>query len=203
MRPFTRLMAVAVPIELPDVDTDHIVPARFVREPKSTGYGRFLFHDLRFDGEGRERPEFVLNRPEYRRAQILVGAENFGGGSSPEMAVRALAESGFRCVIAPSFGDVFFEHCARHGVLAVLLSARTCGGLRRQLQEGPGGTMTVDLEEQSVAAANGSLHRFTIDALRKQALLTGQSENLPSVSYEKEVAAFEAHRAHEPPGQSA
>jgi 3-isopropylmalate/(R)-2-methylmalate dehydratase small subunit len=198
-QPFTRLTAVAAPMDLPNVDTDRIIPARFLRKPRSAGYGRFLFHDVRFDAEGREQPEFVLNRPAYRRAQILVAAENFGCGSSREMAVWALAGWGFRCVIAPSFGDIFFENCAKNGVLAVVLPAQTCEALRRQLHEGPGGTMTVDLEEQSVAAANGTLHRFTIDAFRKQALLTGQDEIALTLTYEKEIAAFEARRADQAP----
>jgi 3-isopropylmalate/(R)-2-methylmalate dehydratase small subunit len=199
MPPFTRLTAVAAPMDLPNVDTDRIIPARFLRKPRSAGYGQFLFHDVRFDGEGREQPDFVLNRPAYRRAQILVAAENFGCGSSREMAVWALAGWGFRCVVAPSFGDIFFENCAKNGVLAVVLPAQTCAALRRQLHEGPGGTMTVDLEEQSVAAANGTLHRFTIDAFRKQALLTGQDEIALTLTYEKEIAAFEARRADQAP----
>ncbi len=199
MQPFTRLTAVAAPMDLPNVDTDRIIPARFLRKPKSAGYGQFLFHDVRFDAEARERPEFVLNRPAYRRAQILVAAENFGCGSSREMAVWALAGWGLRCVIAPSFGDIFFENCAKNGVLAVILPAETCAALRRQLHEGPGGTMTVDLEGQSVAAANGTLHRFTIDPFRKQALLTGQDEIALTLGYDKEIAAFEARRADEAP----
>ncbi len=199
LQPFTRLTAVAVPMDLPNVDTDRIIPARFLRKPRSAGFGQFLFHDVRFDAAGRERGEFVLNQPAYRRAQILVAAENFGCGSSREMAVWALAGWGFRCVIAPSFGDIFFENCAKNGVLAVVLAAETCAALRRQLHEGPGGTMTVDLEEQSVAAANGTLHRFTIDAFRKQALLTGQDEIALTLGYEKEIAAFEARRADEAP----
>jgi 3-isopropylmalate/(R)-2-methylmalate dehydratase small subunit len=199
LQPFTRLTAVAAPMDLPNVDTDRIIPARFLRKPRSAGYGPFLFHDVRFDAEGREQPGFALNRPEYKRAQILVAADNFGCGSSREGAVWALADSGFRCVIAPSFGDIFFENCAKNGVLAIVLPAVTCAALRRQLHEGPGGTMTVDLEEQSVAAANGTLHRFTIDAFRKQALLTGQDEIALTLGYEKEIAAFEARRGNDPP----
>ena len=199
MRPFTRLTAVAAPLDVPNVDTDRIVPARFLRKPKSAGHGQFLFHDVRFDAEGRERPDFVLNQPPYRRAQILVAADNFGCGSSREMAVWALAGWGFRCVIAPGFGDNFFDNCARNGVLAIVLDGPTCAALRRQLHQGPGGTMTVDLEEQSVAAANGTLHRFTIDAVQKQALLTGQDEIALTPGSDKEIAAFEARGAGEAP----
>ena len=199
MQPFTRLTAVAVPMDLPNVDTDRIIPARFLRKPQGAGYGSFLFYDVRFDADGREREEFVLNRPAYRRAQILVAADNFGCGSSREGAVWALAGWGFRCIIAPSFGDIFFENCAKNGVLAVVLAADTCAALRRQLHEGPGGTMTVDLEEQSVAAANGTLHRFTIDAFRKQALLTGQDEIALTLGYDEQIATFEARRAAEAP----
>ncbi len=199
MRPFTRLTAVAAPLDLPNVDTDRIIPARFLRKPKSAGYGQFLFHDVRYDTEGRERPDFVLNQPPYRLAQILVAAENFGSGSPREMAVWALAGSGFRCLIAPSFGDIFVEHCARNGVLAVVLAEPTCAALRRQLHQGPGGTMTVDLEEQSVTAANGTLHRFIIDAVRKQALLTRRDEIGLTPGDDEEIAAVEARGAGEAP----
>jgi 3-isopropylmalate/(R)-2-methylmalate dehydratase small subunit len=199
MEPFTRLTGVAAPMDLPNVDTDRIIPARFLRKPKQAGYAQFLFHDVRFDAEGRERPEFVLNEPAYRGAQILVAADNFGCGSSREMAVWALAAYGFRCVIAPRFGDIFFENCAKNGVLAVVLPAETCAGVRRQLYEGPGGTMTIDLEEQSVTAPNGVSHPFAIDAFRKHALLTGQDEIALTLGHDKEITAFEARRAGEVP----
>ena len=134
MQPFTQLRAVAAPIDLPNVDTDRIIPARFLRKPRDTpGYADFLFHDVRYDGE-RERPEFVLNQPAFRAAKILVAAENFGCGSSREAAVWALDAAGIRAVIAPSLGDIFHQNCFKVGVLPVILSAETGASLRRQLQ---------------------------------------------------------------------
>jgi len=121
MRAFTRLAAVAAPIDLPNVDTDRIIPARFLRKPKNPEYGRFLFHDVRFNADGSEKPDFVLNRPAYRSAQVVVAAENFGCGSSREMAVWALEAFGIRAVIAPSLGDIFHQNCFKNGLLPVIL----------------------------------------------------------------------------------
>ncbi len=128
MRAFTRLTAVAAPIDLPNVDTDRIIPARFLRKPRSADYARFLFHDVRFEADGSEKPEFVLNQPAYRSAQAVVAAENFGCGSSREMAVWALDAFGIRAVIAPSLGDIFHQNCFKNGLLPVILPA----GLREQ-----------------------------------------------------------------------
>ena len=125
MQPFTRLEAVAAPIDLPNVDTDRVIPARFLRKPQgSPGYERYLFHDVRFDAGGAERAEFVLNQPGFREARIVVAAENFGCGSSREAAVWALAAYGVRAVIAASLGDIFHQNCGKNGVLAVIPAAR-------------------------------------------------------------------------------
>jgi 3-isopropylmalate/(R)-2-methylmalate dehydratase small subunit len=193
MRPFTRLAAVAAPIDLPNVDTDRIIPARFLRKPRgSEGYARFLFHDVRFDAAGAERPEFVLNRAPYRAAQILVAAENFGCGSSREAAVWALDANGIRCVIAPSLGDIFRENCVKNGLLPVLLPAPAAAALRRLLHERPGAALDVDLEAQTVTAPDGAVHRFEIDPFRKQMLLTGQDEIALTLGHEAAIRDFEA-----------
>ncbi len=155
MEPFGRLEAVAVPIDLPNVDTDRIIPARFLRHAPGPGYERYLFHDVRFDDEGRERPDFVLNQAPYRGARIVVAAENFACGSSREAAVWALAANGFRACVAPSFGDIFSENCAKNGVLAVVLAADVCAELRRQLRERPGATLVVDLPAQTITGPDG------------------------------------------------
>ena len=199
-QPFTRLSAPAVPIDLPNVDTDRVIPARFLRKPQgSAGYERYLFHDVRFDAAGAERPEFVLNQPGFREAKILVAAENFGCGSSREAAVWALAAYGIRAVIAPSLGDIFHQNCGKNGVLAVILPAAIAADLRRQLHSRPGVALTVDLDAQAVTAPDGALHRFDIDPFRKQMLLSGQDDIGLTLGYESQIAAYETgHRASPP-----
>jgi len=200
MQPFTRLTAVAAPIDLPNVDTDRVIPARFLRKPQgSAGYDRFLFHDVRFDAAGAERPEFVLNQPATREAKILITAENFGCGSSREAAVWALLAYGIRAVIAPSLGDIFHQNCLKNGVLPVILPAATAAALRQQLHARPGATLTVDLEAQAVTAPDGAVHRFEIDAFSKQKLLAGQDDIALTLGYESQLREFEArHRAEMP-----
>src|SRR5262245_39716815 len=150
MQPFIRLTAVAAPLDLPNVDTDRVIPARFPRNPRGKGYGQFCFHDLRVRPDGSEDPEFVLNRPAYREARILVAAENFGCGSSREGAVWALEGRGIRSVVAPSFGDIFHENCLRNGLLPVRLPAAVAADLRQALHSTPGATLTIDLPTQTV-----------------------------------------------------
>jgi 3-isopropylmalate/(R)-2-methylmalate dehydratase small subunit len=199
MEPFVRLTAVAAPMELPNIDTDRIIPARFLRRPREAGYGPLLFHDVRFAADGSERPDFVLNRPAYRDARILVTAENFGCGSSREMAVWALMDYGIRAVIGPSFGDIFFENCFKNGVLSVVLPPGAAAGLRRVLAERPGAILTVDLEPQTITAPDGSSLRFEVDAFRKHGLLTGQDELALTREHLPAIEAFEARRRGEMP----
>jgi len=204
MEPFTRLTGAAAPIDLPNVDTDRVIPARFLRKPQgSPGYERFLFHDVRFDADGAERPEFVLNQPGFRGARIVVAAENFGCGSSREAAVWALAAYGVRAVIAPSLGDIFHQNCGKNGVLAVILPGEIVAGLRRQLHARPGATLSVDLEAQTVTAPDGAVHHFEIDPFRKQMLLSGQDDIGLTLGYEAQIAAFEASHRAAPPWLSA
>ncbi|MGH7310044.1 MAG: 3-isopropylmalate dehydratase small subunit [Candidatus Rokuibacteriota bacterium] len=191
MEAFTRLTAVAVPLDLPNVDTDRIVPARFLRKPRGPEYARFLFHDLRFGPDGSERAEFVLNQPAYRSAGILVAATNFGCGSSREMAVWVLHAYGIRAVIAPSLGDIFHQNCFKNGVLPVLLPEGAVAELRRQLHERPGASLTVDLPEQTVTTAMGLATRFEIDGFRKQLLLLGRDEIDLTLGYEARIGEFE------------
>ncbi len=196
MEPFTTLTGVAAPIDLPNVDTDRIIPARFLRKPRDTpGYDRFLFHDVRFNPDGTEKPEFVLNQTAYRNATILVTAVNFGCGSSREMAPWVLLAYGVRSVISPSVGDIFRENCFKNGLLPVILPADVTDTMRRQLHERPGATMTVDLESQTVTAPDGTTHPFSIDPFRKQCLLTGQDEIALTLGQEPAIAAFERRHA--------
>ena len=199
MEAFTALTAVAAPIDLPNVDTDRIIPARFLRKSPGPGYEQYLFHDVRFDEDGRERAEFVLNQPAYRAARILVTAPNFGCGSSREAAVWALRAYGIRCLLGPSFGDIFFENCAKNGTLAVLLPADTAADLRRQLRDAPGATLSVDLGAQTVTTPAGARLTFDVDPFKKQSLLAGQDEIAFTLSHEGAIAAFEARRRVESP----
>jgi 3-isopropylmalate/(R)-2-methylmalate dehydratase small subunit len=199
MEPFTRLSAVAAPMDLPNIDTDRVIPARFLRRPREAGFGPLLFHDVRFDADGAPRADFVLNRPAYRDARILVTAENFGCGSSREMAVWALMDYGIRVVIGPSFGDIFFENCFKNGALAVVLPADVAAALRQGLAERPGATLAVDLETQTITGPAGEGIHFEIDAFRKHGLLTGQDEVEMTLGRLPAIEAFEARRRGEMP----
>jgi len=197
MQPFTTLTAAAVPMDLPNIDTDRVIPARFLLKPREAGYQRFFFHDVRFNADGSENGDFILNQAPYRQAKILVTAENFGCGSSREGAVWALMDHGIRCVVGPSFGDIFFENCFKNGVLALVLPA--AASIRRQLQERPGAEISVDLERQTLTAPDGTAHRFDVDPFRKQALLRGQDEIALTMEYEQAIVAHESRRAAEMP----
>ena len=194
MTPFTALTAVAVPLDIVNVDTDRIVPARFLRQPRSAGYENFLFHDLR-EGDSH----FVLDRPAYRGAQILVAAENFGCGSSREAAVWALAGSGLRAWIAPSFGDIFFENSFKNGVLAIVLPLERVAELRAELERAPGARVAIDLPAQTVTFPDGTVERFEIDPFRKECLLEGIDEIDLTLRYEDALAAYEQRQRDETP----
>ncbi len=186
MNPFVTLKSVAVPFDFANVDTDRIIPARFLRRPRSEGYGKFLFHDLR---EGRS--DFVLDRPEYRGAEILVAGENFGCGSSREGAVWALAGAGFRAWIAPSFGDIFFENSFKNGVLAIVLAKEKVLSLMDVLEKKPGSTVAIDLPSQTLSLPGGGLERFEIDPFRKECLLGGLDEIELTLRYEQAILQYE------------
>jgi len=194
MTPFTTLTSIAVPLDLVNVDTDRIVPARFLRRPRSDGYQNFLFHDLRETDSA-----FVLDRLEYRGAQILVAAENFGCGSSREAAVWALAGAGFRAWVAPSFGDIFLENSFKNGVLAIAMRAERVADLRAQLRATPGCEVTIDLPSQNVRFPDGSVECFAIDPFRKECLLAGIDEIDLTRRYETEIAAYERRQREETP----
>lgn len=200
MRPFTSLSAIAAPLDLPNIDTDRVIPARFLKKPKGApGYAGFLFHDIRFNADGSEKADFILNQAPYRGAQILVAAENFGCGSSREMAVWALEAYGVRAVIAPSLGDIFHQNCFKNGLLPVILPAEVVAALRRQLRDRPGATLTVDLTPQTVTRPDGTVHRFEIDPFRKEMLLSGQDEITLTMGYEGQIVEFEKRQRLEVP----
>ena len=188
---FTSLTAVAAPYAGVNVDTDQIIPARFLKVPRGEGYGRLLFHDLRFREDGTENPDFVLNRAPYRAARILVADANFGCGSSREAAAYAFHHQGFRSVIAPSFGDIFYGNCLQNGIVPVRLPAATCARLRRELTERPGTQLTVDLVRLRVVEADGQEHAFAVGAFFRELLLQGTDEIGLTLSLVGEIEAFE------------
>jgi 3-isopropylmalate/(R)-2-methylmalate dehydratase small subunit len=191
---FKNLDAVAAPVARPNVDTDQIVPARFLRKPRNLGFGDYLFRDLRLDKDGRER-DFVLNEPGYRDAKILVAERNFGCGSSREAAVYALWDYGFRAVIAPSFGDIFFGNSFMNGLLLIVLPEADVAALIAALDAKPGAHMQVDLAAQTVTGADGKTYRFDIDAYRKRCLIEGLDELAFTLSQRDAIAAFEQKHA--------
>jgi 3-isopropylmalate/(R)-2-methylmalate dehydratase small subunit len=192
MTPFVRLEAVAAPLALSNIDTDQIIPARFLQKPRKAGYADFLFRDLRFESSGAPKPDFVLNRPASASAHILVAGRNFGCGSSREGAVYALWDYGFRSVIAPSFGDIFYGNSLKNGFLPVVLPQADVDRLLTVLAEFPGASLTIDLADQSVTSPVGTTYRFDIDPYVKQCLLRGIDELDYTLSLVHEIAAFEA-----------
>ncbi len=199
MTPFVRETAIAAPLPGINTDTDQIIPARFMKRDRSEGYGRYLFHDLRFDAEGGKRPEFVLNRPEFRDARILVAGRNFGCGSSRESAVYALADFGIRAVLAPGFGDIFHANALKNGLLPVALPEDLVEALRERLAAGPAREVTVDLEAQRVTLPDGSRHGFTIDAFWRDCLLQGVDELGMTLGYLPQIEEFERRALRERP----
>jgi len=191
MEAFTTLTAIAAPLDRPNVDTDQLMPARYMRRPRQDGFQTFLFRDLRFDDAGNEIPEFVLNQAPYRKARILIADRNFGGGSSREQAAWCLSDFGIRCVIAADFGDIFYLNAMKCGLLPVRLDLHICLDLRSQLHAHPGITVTVDLPEQRVEAPDGRQYEFTIDAFHKRRLLEGLDDIGFTLRHEAALSAFE------------
>ena len=191
MQPFTELTAVAAPLELANIDTDKIIPARFLRKLREPGYEKLAFHDIRYDADGKDRPDFVLNQAPYRNAKILVAGANFGCGSSREAAVYVLFDYGIRSVIAPSFGDIHYGNELQNGMLPVVLPDATCQKLRQQLRDQPGAQIGVDLESQTVTGPDGVTYHFDIDANHKERLLKGLDDIGLVMQNIKEIEAFE------------
>ena len=181
---FTTLTAIAAPYDPVNVDTDRIIPARFLKFPRKDGYGQYLFHDV------REEPGFVLNRAPFDRARILVANANFGCGSSREGAAYAFHDAGFRSVIAPSFGDIFYNNCMKNGIVPVRLPEEECSALRAMLSSKPGTEITVDLESQQVSV-QGDKHPFEIDAFYREMLLKGVDELGLTLTLLPEIVRFE------------
>jgi 3-isopropylmalate/(R)-2-methylmalate dehydratase small subunit len=199
MQPFTTLTGIAAPLPLPNVDTDKIIPARFLKTILRTGLGKNLFDTLRYLPDGSENPDFVLNREPYRRAEILVAGPNFGCGSSREHAPWALLDFGIRCVIAPDFADIFFNNCFKNGILPIRLPQAVCDALAADAALGQNARITVDLERQVVVRPNGDEIRFEVDAFRKHCLLNGLDDIGQTMAHAPKIDAFEERRRAEQP----
>ena len=191
MEPFRRLEAIALPIDRQNIDTDQIVPARFLKKPRENNFGEFLFHDLKKRADGSDNPDFVLNRPEYRGAQIVVAARNFACGSSREHAAWALYDHGIRAVISSSFSDIFQSNAVRNGMLPVVLPERVVDAMIAELQADPGGRVSVDLETQTVTTPRGEVHYFEIDPFSRHCLREGLDELAYTLSLEDRISEYE------------
>jgi 3-isopropylmalate/(R)-2-methylmalate dehydratase small subunit len=173
MKKFTTLTAVAAPIDIVNCDTDRIIPARFLKTIKRTGLGKNLFNDLRYNKDGSENPDFVLNKPAYRNAQILVAAHNFGCGSSREHAPWALDDFGIRCVISTDFADIFYSNSFKNGMLLIKVTPAELEKLMEDAERGANATLTVNLEKQEIAGPDGGVIKFDLDPFKKHCLLNG------------------------------
>ena len=192
MDKFTTLTGIAAPLPLINIDTDMIIPKQFLKTIKRSGLGKNLFDEMRFDQSGNEIPEFVLNKPAYRDAQILVAGDNFGCGSSREHAPWALLDFGIRCVIAPSFADIFFNNCFKNGILPIPLPQEEVDKLMDDASNGANATLTIDLEAQEITRPDGQKIGFEIDPFRKHCLLNGLDDIGLSLTKVEAIDAFEA-----------
>jgi 3-isopropylmalate/(R)-2-methylmalate dehydratase small subunit len=197
MDAFTILTGIAAALPMANVDTDKIIPARFLKTIKRSGLGAHLFASLRYDDAGAERADFVLNQPPYRQASILIAHENFGCGSSREHAPWALLDFGIRCVIAPDFADIFYNNCFKNGILPVRLPREICDTLMQDSRLGANARLTVDLTRQVVVRPNGEEIGFTVDRLRRQMLLEGLDEIGQTLARAERIENFETRRAKE------
>ena len=191
MEPFVRLTAVAVPFDTPDIDTDMIIPQRFLRKPLTVGYRNFLFFNDRFDASGKENPNFILHREPYRKARIFVTGPNFGCGSTREGAVYAVVDFGVRAVIAPSFGAFYASNSYQNGLLPVVLPDAAVRKLREQLHARPGAEITIHLPSQTVIGPDGAEYKFEIEPSRKERMLKGLDDISITERYKDAMAAYE------------
>jgi 3-isopropylmalate/(R)-2-methylmalate dehydratase small subunit len=199
MQAFTELTAIAAPLPLANVDTDKIIPARFLKTIKRSGLGKSLFAGLRYDDEGKERAEFVLNRDPFRGAEILIAHENFGCGSSREHAPWALLDFGIRCVIAPSFADIFHGNCFKNGILPIVLPRSVCDQLMEDARLGANARISVDLGRQVVVRPNGEEIPFAIDPFRRHMLLNGLDEIGQTMQRTAAIDSYEVARTNAKP----
>ncbi|MFN3076772.1 MAG: 3-isopropylmalate dehydratase small subunit [Alphaproteobacteria bacterium] len=199
MQPFTTLTGIAAPLPMINVDTDMIIPKQFLKTIRRTGLGRNLFDEMRYDTSGAEKPDFVLNRPAYRTASILVAGANFGCGSSREHAPWAILDFGIRCIIAPSFADIFYNNCFKNGILPITLPPADVERLLDDAGRGSNATLTVDLAAQEIRGPDGGCLSFSIDPFRKRCLLEGLDDIGLTLSKATMITDFEKGRRRERP----
>jgi 3-isopropylmalate/(R)-2-methylmalate dehydratase small subunit len=199
MEKFTKLTGVAAPLPIINVDTDMIIPKQFLKTIKRTGLGKNLFDEMRYAKDGKENPDFVLNKPAYRKACILVAGANLGCGSSREHAPWALLDFGIRCVISTSFADIFYNNCFKNGVLPIKVSQADLEKLMDDAERGANAIVTIDLEKQEITGPDGGCITFDIDPFRKHCLLNGLDEIGLTLQKEDRITAFEAGHRHQQP----
>ena len=199
MEKFTKLTGVAAPLPILNVDTDMIIPKQFLKTIKRTGLGKNLFDEMRYTRDGQEIPEFVLNRPAYRKSCILVAGANFGCGSSREHAPWALADFGIRCVIASSFADIFYNNCFKNGILPIRLDQAEVDKLLDDAERGANAVVSIDLEKQEITGPDGGCIRFDIDPFRKHCLLNGLDDIGLTMQKQQKIEDFETRRKRELP----
>src|SRR5712671_2322025 len=191
MQKFTKLSGIAAPLPMSNVDTDMIIPKQFLKTIKRTGLGKNLFDELRYEMDGKERPDFVLNKPAYRKAEILVAGENFGCGSSREHAPWALLDFGIRCVISTSFADIFYNNCFKNGILPIKVSPQDLEKLFDDAERGANATLSIDLDKQEIRGPDGGMVKFEIDAFRKHCLLNGLDDVGLTMVKQDKILSFE------------
>jgi 3-isopropylmalate/(R)-2-methylmalate dehydratase small subunit len=199
LEPFTTHTGVVVPLDRRNVNTDEIIPARFLKTIKRTGLGGALFANWRFLADDTPNPDFVLNKPRYKEASILLAGDNFGCGSSREHAPWSIREYGFRSIMAPSFADIFYNNCFNNGILPITLDEAIVQKIMQTAEEREGYTLSIDLSEQTVTTPEGCVLSFALDAFRKQALLKGLDNIGWTLSHDDEIAAYEARRKQDVP----
>lgn len=201
MEAFKKHTGIVAPLDRVNVDTDAIIPKQFLRKIERTGFGQHLFHELRYtDYEGtKENTTFVLNQDVYRKASVLLARDNFGCGSSREHAPWALADYGFRVIIAPSFADIFYNNCVKNGILCVILSSEAVDSLFKQIEENPGAKFTANLEKQVVVDTKGKEYQFELNSFSKECLLKGLDQIGWTLQFEDKISTFESHQKEEQP----
>jgi 3-isopropylmalate/(R)-2-methylmalate dehydratase small subunit len=195
MEKFEKITGVAAPLPLINVDTDMIIPKQFLKTIKRSGLGVNLFDEMRYDDEGKEIPDFVLNKPQYREAEILIGGDNFGCGSSREHAPWAIKDFGIRCVVAPSFADIFYNNCFKNGILPIALPQKQVDILMKDAEKGSNARMIVDLEAQTVTTSDGETFTFEVDPFKKHCLMEGLDDIGLTLEKASAIDAFEGKLA--------
>jgi 3-isopropylmalate/(R)-2-methylmalate dehydratase small subunit len=199
MEKFTTLTGVAAPLKLINVDTDMIIPKQYLKTIKRTGLGKGLFSEMRYRDDGKENPDFVLNRPAYRQAKILVAGDNFGCGSSREHAPWALLDFGIRCVISTSFADIFYNNCFKNGILPIKVKPDELEKLFDDAERGANATLTIDLEKQEIRGPDGGAIRFDIDPFHKRCLLNGLDDIGLTLEKREKIDSYEKKAAQTRP----